>query len=151
MLQIQWCSDRFETRCCGHLRWLSGKESTCQCRRCRGCVFHPWVGKIPLKRKWQPTPVLFPGKSHGQRSLAGYSPRCCKESDMTENAPIHVVDLGCLSCQKHHLTPWCTKVFISCWDCVLPEEQASTFLESLQIASLGCVHRQVLRPVLWKQ
>ena len=34
----------------------------------------PWVGKIPWRRKWQPTPVFFPGESHGQRSLAGYSP-----------------------------------------------------------------------------
>ena len=52
-------------------RWLSGNESTCQCGR-RGCG--PWVGKIPWRRKWQPTPVFLPGKSHGQRSLAGYSP-----------------------------------------------------------------------------
>ena len=34
----------------------------------------PWVGKIPWRRKWQPTPVLLPGKSHGQRNLVGYSP-----------------------------------------------------------------------------
>ena len=33
-----------------------------------------WAEKIPWRRKWQPTPVLLPGKSHGQRSLAGYSP-----------------------------------------------------------------------------
>ena len=36
--------------------------------------FHPWVGKIPWRRAWQPTPVFLPGESHGQRSLAGYSP-----------------------------------------------------------------------------
>ena len=36
------------------------------------------------KRQWQPTPVLLPGKSHGQRSLAGYSPWLYKELDMTE-------------------------------------------------------------------
>ena len=52
----------------------SGKESTCQCRRHRRCRFNPWVGKIPWRRKWQPTPVFFPGKSHGQRKLAGHSP-----------------------------------------------------------------------------
>ena len=46
--------------------WLSGKEPTCQCRR-RG--FDPWVGKIPWRRKWQPTPVFLPGESPGQRSL----------------------------------------------------------------------------------
>ena len=33
---------------------------------------HPWVGKIPLRREWQPTAVSLPGESHGQRSLAGY-------------------------------------------------------------------------------
>ena len=36
--------------------------------------FDPWVGKIPWRRAWQPTPVFLPGESHGQRSLAGYSP-----------------------------------------------------------------------------
>jgi len=51
--------------------WLSGKESACRCKRYR---FDPWVGKIPWRRKWQPTPVFLPGKSHGQRNLLGYSP-----------------------------------------------------------------------------
>ena len=37
-----------------------------------------WVGKIPWRRKWQPTPVFLPWKSHGQRSLVGYSPWGCK-------------------------------------------------------------------------
>ena len=41
--------------------------------------FDPWVRKIPWRRKWQPAPVFSPGKSHGQRSLAGYSPWACKE------------------------------------------------------------------------
>ena len=44
------------------------------CLHCRRPGFHPWVGKIPWRRAWQLTPVFFPGKSHGQRSLAGYSP-----------------------------------------------------------------------------
>ena len=35
---------------------------------------NPWIGKIPWRRKWQPTPVFLPGESHGQRSLVGYSP-----------------------------------------------------------------------------
>ena len=47
--------------------------------------FDPWVGKIPWRRKWQPTPVLLPGKSHGQRNLEGYSPWPCKELDMTQH------------------------------------------------------------------
>ena len=46
-------------------------------------MFDPWVGKIPWRRKWQPTPVFLPGEFHGQRSLAGYSPRDGKESDTT--------------------------------------------------------------------
>ena len=55
--------------------WLSGKETACQCRRHR---FNPLVWKIPWKREWQPTTVFLPGKSHGQRNLAGYSPWGCK-------------------------------------------------------------------------
>ena len=50
-------------------RWCSGKESTCQCRK---LGFDPWVRNIPWRRKWQPTPVFLPGKSHRQRSLVGY-------------------------------------------------------------------------------
>ena len=46
--------------------------------------FESWVGKIPWRRKWQSTPVLLLGKSHGQRSLVGYSPLDGKESDTTE-------------------------------------------------------------------
>ena len=50
----------------------SGKA--CQCKKHKGCGFKSKVGKIPWRRAWQPTPVFLPGKSHGQRSLAGYSP-----------------------------------------------------------------------------
>ena len=70
----------------GLLWWLSGKETTCQCRRHR---FDPWVGRIPWRKEWQPTPVFLPGKSLGQRSLAGYSPRGRKESDTTERLSTH--------------------------------------------------------------
>ena len=52
--------------------------------RYRRLWFDLWVGKIPCGRKWQPAPVFLPGKFHGQRSLADYSPWGCKESDMTE-------------------------------------------------------------------
>ena len=55
-----------------------------QYRRHRRCGFDLWVRKIPWGKKWQPTPVFLPGKSHGQRILAGYSPWGCKESDTTE-------------------------------------------------------------------
>ena len=43
-----------------------------------------WVWKVPWRRAWQPTPVFLPGESHGQRSLAGYSPWGHKELDMTQ-------------------------------------------------------------------
>ena len=45
-----------------------GKESACSV----GDRFNPWLRKIPWRRAWQPTPVLLPGESHGQESLAGY-------------------------------------------------------------------------------
>ena len=64
------------------------KESTHQCRKYKRFSFDPRVGKIPLHRKWQSTPVFLSGESHGQRSLAGYSPWCHKELDTTENTYI---------------------------------------------------------------
>ena len=41
----------------------SGKEPACQCRRCKRYGFDPWMGKIPWRRAWQPTPVFLPGES----------------------------------------------------------------------------------------
>ena len=72
-----------------------GKESAC-----RRPGFDPWVGKIPWRREWQPTPVLLPGESHGQRSLIGCSPWGRRESDTTERLPFPSLHLsyvdGCL-------------------------------------------------------
>ena len=62
----------------------SAKESTCQCRRPERHGFDPWVRKIPWRSAWQPTSVFLPGKSHGQRSLAGCGPQGYKELDTTE-------------------------------------------------------------------
>ena len=42
------------------------------------------LGRFPWRRAWQPSPIFLPGESHGQRSLAGYSPWGCKELDTTE-------------------------------------------------------------------
>ena len=80
------------------LRWLSGKEFSCRCRRHRGCGFDPWVGKIPWRRKWLPTTVCLLGKFHGQRSPVGYSPGGPKQSD-TENTCMHVT---LFSTKKYH-------------------------------------------------
>ena len=64
------------------LRWWLRWERIClQCRR-PGC--HPWVGKIPWRRIWQPTPVFLPREFRGQRRLVGYRPWGHKESDLTE-------------------------------------------------------------------
>ena len=49
------------------------------------CEFDSWVGKIPWRRKWQPAPVFVPREPHGQKSLAGYIPRGCKELEVTEH------------------------------------------------------------------
>ena len=66
------------------LPWcLSGKEPAGQCRRHKRHRFDPWVGKNLWRRKWQPTPLFLPEKSHGQRSLAGYGPRGHKTDDFT--------------------------------------------------------------------
>ena len=60
--------------CCCFPGGASGKEPVCQFRSYKRGGFHPWVGKIPWKREWQPTPVFLSGESHRQRSLAGYNP-----------------------------------------------------------------------------
>ena len=56
------------------------------------------VGKVPWRRKWQPTPALLPGESHGQRSLVGYSPRGGKESDTTQRLHFTSVIYGIIIC-----------------------------------------------------
>ena len=75
-LRAHPCSIGFHYRKQGLPWWLSGKKSACQCRR---LGFDPWVRKICWSGKWQPTPVFLPRKSHGQRSLVGYSPWGHKE------------------------------------------------------------------------
>ena len=62
-----------------------GKESTCQCRRCRKHRFHPWVGKIPWRRKWQLTQYscLENSMVNGDWQV-GYNPWGHKESNTTE-------------------------------------------------------------------
>ena len=90
-----------------------------RCRRHRRPGFDPWVGKMPRRRAWQPTPVLLPGESHGQRSLVGYSPWGHKESDtteVTEHARIFSLGVlgssergfrvGCGSCGWFRRTTW---------------------------------------------
>ena len=63
--------------------------------------FDPWVGKIPWRGKWQPSLVFLPGKFHGQRSLAGPSPRGGKELHTTEHTRTHAMNAVI---DKIHLT-----------------------------------------------
>ena len=66
------------TKCTGG---SDSKESACNVG---DLGFGPWIGKIPWRRAWQLTTVFLPGEFHGQRTLVGYSPSGCKESDTTE-------------------------------------------------------------------
>ena len=63
----------------GQASLVAHKESACSAEA--GPRFNRWVRKIPWRREWQPTPVSLPGEFHGQRSLVGYSPQGCRESD----------------------------------------------------------------------
>ena len=94
--------------CCWLPTGHSGKESACQCRRSNRSGFNPWLGKIPWRRKGQPTLVFSPGKSHGQRSLAGCGPWGRKESDTTEcahTAPTPNNHSYSYDLKDHHLLP----------------------------------------------
>ena len=87
-VQEEWERMRYSWKI-GLPRWCRGKESACQCRRHKRHGFDPWVGKILCRRRWQLAPVVLPGESHGQRSLAGYSPWGHKELGMTEHTCTH--------------------------------------------------------------
>ena len=63
------------------------------CLQCGRPGFSPWVGKIPWIREWLPTPVFWPGESHGQRNLVGYSPRGYKELDRTEQLSLSTIQI----------------------------------------------------------
>ena len=83
VLHCSWNFLRFMSIECpfGLPWWLRGLSI---CLHCGRPGLDPWVGQIPWRRQWQPTPVLLPGESHGRRSLVGYSPWGRKESDTTE-------------------------------------------------------------------
>ena len=72
-------------------KWLSGKESACSAGDPGAVGSTSGSGRFPWRRAQQPTPVSLPGESHGQRSLAGYSPRGRTESDTTEVTDTHTV------------------------------------------------------------
>ena len=73
-----------QTACTLFGQRLKGKEPACHAGD-SGDMGSILGREDPWRRKWQPTPVFLPGKSHGQRSLEGYSPWGHKELDMTEH------------------------------------------------------------------
>ena len=90
-------------------------------------MFDPWVGKIPQRREWLPTPLFLPGIFRGQRNLGGYSPWSHKESDMTEWLTlsiifllitiflkfIHVVVCMSIAMESHNF-PWLRAKLLMC-------------------------------------
>ena len=80
--------------------WLRWQRIHLQCGR---PGFNPWVGKIPRRREWQPTPVFLPEKFHGHRSLVGYSPWGRKELDVTEWLNTHTSPLCVFLANDMHL------------------------------------------------
>ena len=91
---LGWKKHKLESRLPGEISITSDMQMTPSfpgssdgkriCLQCRRPGFDSWVKKIPWRRKWQSTPVLLPGKSHGWRSLVDYSPWGRRESDTTE-------------------------------------------------------------------
>ena len=77
----------FSQNSCLSLKTLVAQIVKILCLQCGRPGFDPWVGKIPWRREWLPTPVFLPGELHGQRSLEGYSPQGHKELDMTKQLP----------------------------------------------------------------
>ena len=104
-LNLSFCLTHLLSICLWFIHWFkklgfpggaSGKESTCHCRRRKRRRFHPWVRKIPCRRKQHLSGVFSPGESHGERSLAGCSPWDHKELNTTEHfhclyPPLHCV------------------------------------------------------------
>ena len=88
--------------------WLRGESVCLQCGRPR---FNPWVRKIPWGRKWLPIPGFLPEKSHGHRSLGGYSPWGHKELDATEQLTTHSVLLN----TRRTLMAYNSSTLSECW------------------------------------
>ena len=116
---------------CVGFTWCCGKESAYQYRRYWRHRFDAWVRKSPWRRKWQPTPVFLPGKSHGQKSLTGYSPWGRKEPDTTEPPSTHILLLWSAGSRAGSQYLWFT-------DSVAPRHVKSS------ATHVPCIGRQTL-------
>ena len=84
---------------CRQIRYCLSHQGNSIRLQCRRPWFHLWVGKIPWRREWLPSPVFFPGEVHGQRSLADYSPWGCKEVNTTEWLTLYIYKFRLLQIQ----------------------------------------------------
>ena len=124
----------------------SGKEPTYQYRRCKRCRFNPWVGKIPWRRAWQPPPVFlsgghgnplqYSGKSHGQRSLVGYSPWHHERVEHDGNGLVRV----CMCAHTHMCTHMHTYMHARTHTCTHAHTHTGAFVEFLWRAKAWVTH-----------
>ena len=120
--------------------WLRESGICLQCQRHR---FNPWVGKIPWRRERQPTPMFLPNTSHGLRSLVGYSPWGCKESDTTERLTLHThVSSLILHCKCRFRVKWIPK---SMWN----EEHNTQYKDTDEASRLPYGNLRVSSLLTW--
>ena len=136
--------------------WLNWKRISLPCRR---PGFNPCVRKIPWRRNWQPTPVLLPGESHGQRSLAGYSSRGREEADTTEQLSLHFTSSHslllpapgnhCSSFCSMNLTAadasreWNHTVFVFLWLAYFISVMSSRFIHAIAYVRISFVQLNI--------
>ena len=92
------------------LEWDAIAFSACQFRRHKSYIFNSWLRKTFWSGKWQPSPIFLPGKSHGQRSLAGYSLWSGKQLDMTQQLSTHTHIYRHSNCTSLHSYQQCRNV-----------------------------------------
>ena len=105
--------------------------------------FDPWVRKIPWRRKWQSTPMLLPRRSHGQRSMVGYSPWGRKESDTSEWLTVDLQSCVNFCCRAKWFSYICIFFFFILFSIIV-------FLRILNIASGFCLQRVYSSLPVWE-
>ena len=131
--------------------WLNRLRICLQCRRRE---FDSWVRKIPWRRKWQPTPVFLPGESHGQSSLAGYSPRGHKRVGHNWATKHAVYTYTYFHTYAHtYMPPPSPHPLFSDFPCLRLHSQGTirfcTVLVYHHIQSLSCLMQVPLPPLCW--
>ena len=107
----------------------------------------PWAGKIPWRRPWQPTPVFFPGKSHGHRSLAGQSPRGAKRWTQLKPLSTHTHTVLFPSDLAEPLAGKEGPTF-SCWAIIATQQALSSPLISRSYSSWLCGNKLYKKKIM---